>query len=240
MVDIHSHILNNIDDGSKSIEESIKILKEYEKINITDVVLTPHYIYEGNYQVDNKIKQKLFDELNKKLQQENININLYLGNEIYANDNIIELLNDNKISSINNSKYLLIEFPIYVENKQSYNIIHNIVLSGYIPIIAHPERYKYVQRNFNILNEYIKLGALLQINKDSLFGKYGKEAKKTVKKMIKKRLVTTIGTDLHSINRTIYSTDKLKRKIIRLSNKEYCNRIIEENGVKIINNEIIN
>lgn len=240
MVDIHSHILNNIDDGSKSIEESIKILKEYEKINITDVVLTPHYIYEGNYQVDNKRKKGLFDKLNKKVKEENININLYLGNEIYANDNIIELLNDNKISSINNSKYLLIEFPIYVENKQSYNIIHNIVLSGYIPIIAHPERYKYVQRNFNILNEYIKLGALLQINKDSLFGKYGKEAKKIAKKMIKKRLVTTIGTDIHSINRTIYSTDKLKRKIIRLSNIEYCNRIIEENGVKIINNEIIN
>ena len=178
MVDIHSHILNNIDDGSKSIEESIRILKEYEKINITDVVLTPHYVYEGNYIIQNKEKEKLFNELKKNVQKEKININLYLGNEVYACDNVIDLLNENKISTINNSKYLLIEFPIYVEDKQQFNIIYNIVLSGYIPIIAHPERYKYVVKNFDILNEYINLGALLQINKDSLFGKYGKEAKK--------------------------------------------------------------
>ena len=239
MVDIHSHILNNIDDGSKSIDESIEILKKYEKINITDVVLTPHYIFQGNYQIENKEKKELFERLYERVKKEKININLYLGNEVYSSANIIDLLKEDKISSINNSKYILIEFPIYVEDKQSYNIIHNIVLSGYIPIIAHPERYKYVRKDFSILNKYIELGALLQINKDSLFGKYGKDAKKIVKKIIKKRMATCVGTDIHSIKRKIYTTDKLRKKIIRLSNKKYCYNIMYKNGLAIINNKLI-
>jgi protein-tyrosine phosphatase len=239
MIDVHSHILFDIDDGSKSIEESIQILKEYEKNGINSIILTPHYIYEGIYQVTNKEKIKKYNELKNSIEKEKINIKVYLGNEIYACDNILQLLEEDKIMSLNNSRYVLIEFPIYVENKQSYNIIYNLVLSGYVPVIAHPERYKYVWEDFNILNKYIENGALLQINKDSFFGKYGKNAKKIVKKIIKKRLATCIGTDIHSINNTIFSNDKLKRKIIRLSNKEYCYRITLENSNKIINDEII-
>ena len=237
MIDLHSHILYGIDDGSTSIEESIEILKKYEQIGINNIVLTPHYISDGEYKTNNKEKIKLFNILNDRKTKANIKINLYLGNEVYACNNIIELLEKDEIMSINNTKYILIEFPLFCENKEEYNIIHNIVLNGYIPIIAHPERYIYVQKDISILKEYIKLGALLQINKDSLFNKYGKSAKKTVKKIIKKRLATFIGTDIHSINNKIYSNDKLKRKIIRLSSKDYYNKITYENSYKTLNDK---
>lgn len=234
MVDIHSHILYGIDDGCKDINESIKILKKYEQDGIKHVILTPHYINNGEYNTCNNEKIKLFNELNKKVKEENIKINIYLGNEIYITKDIISLLENNKIMGINNSKYLLIEFPIFDDNKQILNLIHNIVLSGYIPIIAHPERYIYVQKDINILNEYINLGALLQINKDSFFGKYGKGPKKAVKKIIKKQLATFIGTDIHSIDSEFYSNDKLKKTIKRFSNKKYAEELLELNGLKLL------
>ena len=176
MIDIHSHILYGIDDGSKTIEESILILKKCEQEGMKKIVLTPHYMENTNYNKNNKEKIKLFNNLKEEINKQNINIDLYLGNEVYANENILELIEKEEILTINNSRYLLIEFPLLNENLNDINIIYNLKLSNIIPIIAHPERYEYI--TIEKIKQYINMGALIQINKDSLFGYYGKKAKK--------------------------------------------------------------
>lgn len=235
MVDIHTHILNNIDDGSNNIEDSIHILKQYINEGVKKVVLTPHYIENSNYSVENKQKIELFKKLSEEVKKQNINIELYLGNEVYLSDNILELINKNKIMTINNSKYILIELPMVNENPNVIDTIYNLKLSGITPIIAHPERYVYIQKDINKALEYINSGALLQVNKGSLFKKYGKASYKTVKKLIKKKLVHFIASDIHS-SKNIYSSKKVRKKLKRLASNNYIDNILEKNGLNVLNN----
>ena len=112
MIDMHSHLLFSIDDGSKSIDESIKILKNLAEVGYTDIILTPHYIEESKYSSNKKNNLSILKIMKEEIKKENIQINLYLGNEIFINDNIPKLLKEKEITTLNDSNYLLIELPM--------------------------------------------------------------------------------------------------------------------------------
>ena len=112
MKDIHSHLIYGVDDGSKSLEESIELLKKMEKAGTTDLMLTPHYVENSKYVCNNKAKKEIFNKLKERAKKENININLYLGNEVFFTDKFLKLIKNGEIRTLNNSKYLLFEFPM--------------------------------------------------------------------------------------------------------------------------------
>lgn len=107
MIDIHSHILNGVDDGSKTIEESIQILKEAEKVGITDIILTPHYVLEGNFEKEVKQIKESIEELIKEVIKQKMSIRLYQGNEIYVTRKIEDLIFTQKAITLNKSRYVL-------------------------------------------------------------------------------------------------------------------------------------
>lgn len=235
-IDIHNHILYGIDDGSKSLEESIEILKQYKEMGFKDIVLTPHYIENSNYTTNNKEKQNLLKTLKNKIK----GINLYLGNEVFINNNLEELLNQQEISTINNSRYLLIEFPMNQKLKTITNTIYELKIKGIIPIIAHPERYKYVKKDITIVDEWIEEGALLQANYGSIVGVYGRKTKKTLKKLLKKNKISILATDIHYPNSEIYKNiEKSKKKIKRIIGEEKLTELTITNPKKIIQNKEI-
>ena len=236
--DIHCHLLPGIDDGSNSIEESIEILRRAEKEGVSEIVLTPHYIENTRYNCNNKNKQDLFEKLKETMEQSGINIKLYLGNENYMSMNFIELLENNEIMSINNSRYLLLEFPLNQIYKNSKECLYELVTKGYVPILAHPERYRDFQNNPDLVEEYTRMGILLQGNYKSLLGKYGSKAKKTLKILLKKDLITFLGSDIHHIED--YQIDKAYKKVKRIVKDE--NRVVDifsNNFNKVITNEEI-
>lgn len=233
--DIHSHLLFDIDDGSKTIEESIKILKQYEEMNFKDIVLTPHYIENSIYIHNNKLKIKKIEKLKEEIIKNNININIHTGNEVYITNNILKLLKKKEISCLNDSKYILIELPMNNEINNLDTIIFELLSNDIIPIIAHPERYTYIQKNIKIAEYLVNKGALLQINYGSIIGIYGNSAKKTVKKLLKNDLVTLIGTDIHHSNSKIYTNmNKIRKKIIKIIGTEKADKIMKENPNNII------
>ena len=239
-IDIHSHILYGIDDGSKSIEESINIIKEHIKMGFTDIVVTPHYIENSKYETNNIDKENILKNLKQELKKQNININLYLGNEVFVNNNLEELLKKKEISTINNSKYLLIEFPMNEKPKDINNIIYELKIKGIIPIIAHPERYDYVEKNPNLVLEWIEEGALLQSNYGSIIGVYGSGPQKTIKKLLKKDLIDFLATDIHYPNNKIYlNIDKIRKKIKKQISEERFIELTNTNPKKIIENKEI-
>lgn len=239
-IDIHSHILYGIDDGSKSIEESINIIKEHIKMGFTDIVVTPHYIENSKYETNNIDKENILKTLKQELKKQNININLYLGNEVFVNNNLEELLKKKEIATINNSKYLLIEFPMNEKPKDINNIIYELKIKGIIPIIAHPERYDYVEKNPNLVLEWIEEGALLQSNYGSIIGVYGSGPQKTIKKLLKKDLIEFLATDIHYPNNKIYlNMDKIRKKLKKLITKERFIELTNTNPKKIIENKEI-
>ena len=236
--DLHSHILYGIDDGSKTIEESIVLLKEMEKAGTKELILTPHYIENSKYNANNRSKEALFRQLKKKAKEEKINIDLYLGNEVFFSNNMIELIKKGEIKTLNKSKYLLFEFPMTRFYNNSLEVINQLVSNGYIPVLAHPERYTEFQKNPNLVIEYLKSGVLLQGNFTSLFGKYGRHSRKVLKLYLKNKWITFIGSDAH--HEVAYDNKKLEKMLLKITkDKEYTEELLSKNFDKVINNEDI-
>lgn len=235
-IDIHSHILFGIDDGSKSFEESVELLRQHAIMGATDVVLTPHYIENSKYKTNNKGKLKLLESLKEEAFR--LNINLYLGNEVFVNNELEQLILDGEISTLNNTRYLLIELPMSNKIKNLKDIIYELKLKGIIPIIAHPERYEYVQKDYKYVEELIEEGAIFQSNIGSILGIYGRHAKKSVKKLLKNNYISFLASDIHYPNSKIFKgVDKATLKIKKIIGEEKFEELVFLNPRKVINNE---
>ena len=238
MKDLHSHILYGIDDGSKDLQESIKLLKEMEKAGTTDLMLTPHYVENSKYNCNNTDKKELFEELKAKAQEEEIHINLYLGNEVFFTSHFIDYLKESKIRTLNNTKYLLFEFPMSNVYSNALEILQELTMNGCVPVLAHPERYYVFQRHPDYIEEYLRAGILLQGNLTSLFGKYGRDAEKTLKYFIKNHWITFLGSDTH--HEVKYNEKDLRKKLSKITKDEdYIENILINNFDKVIEDQDI-
>lgn len=197
MTDIHNHLLFGIDDGSKTIEESIDVLKDMKKCGYNNIILTPHYIKDSKYNNPRKDNLRRMRELQEALDNEGIGINLYLGNEIFIDEDIYELLMREEMSPLNGTNYLLIELPMNGEYDEYKEIFKDLIRKGYNVILAHPERYLSFQKDFNRIYELEKIGVYFQSNLDSIIGGYGEHAEKTVKRLLKEKKIAFLGTDIH-------------------------------------------
>lgn len=235
MIDIHSHLIPNVDDGAKSPEETIELIKEAREAGITDIILTPHYII-NSYEQNAETLILLKDKLQQIINSENINVNLHIGMEVYITDNLVEILKQNKILTLADSKYLLMELPLNTNVQYLDMVIFRLIENNIIPIIAHPERYKFVQEDPSKVRELIDSGCLIQSNIGSILGIYGKKAKKTIKYLLKNDLINFIATDTHRKN-TIYPLlQKGIKKIEKITGKEKAEELTNLNAQRILNN----
>ncbi len=231
MIDIHSHILPGIDDGSKSFDESLDILQGLAEQGITDVIATPHFIAETNQTSSRSRNQRLLLELANRAKD--ININLYLGNEIYIDREISKYLKNRRISPLADSKYLLIELPMSGEFAQYEDIFKSLQDAGWTIILAHPERYHTIQKDYRIIINLRRQKILFQCNLGSLIGQYGKHAQKTIKKLAKDHLIFCFGTDIHH-HRDYSEIAAAQKKLAKYYNKSELNALLVENPQKIV------
>ena len=234
MIDIHSHLLFSIDDGAKTIDESIKILKDLEMVGYTDIILTPHYILESSYSSNKENNLYLMEKLKDKVLENKININLYLGNELFINNEIVDLLKKGEISSLHDSSYLLVELPMSGEYENYIDIFGELISMGYKVILAHPERYLAFQKDFHKIEELEDVGVLLQSNLESILGRYGNGAKKMVKRLLKEHKISFLATDIHHPKNDISVFDKARKKILKYIDEGEYNSLVNINPKKII------
>lgn len=201
LIDIHTHVLPGVDDGSLDIETSIELIEYELKQGVTDLFVTPHYIKYREYLSSMEENQKIFDLLQQVIKKRNMEINLYLGNEIYYDRYTISNLEHNLVTTLGDSNYVLLEFSLFEETEDIGEAIHNMKSKGFIPIIAHPERYPYIDdiKDYRIMK---KMGALIQINCSSINGENGKKIKKMVLQLIKHDLVDFVASDIHDFRRS--------------------------------------
>lgn len=240
MKDIHNHILFGIDDGSESLEESIQIIKKAVQNGYTDLILTPHYRTIQGYVCDNLEKKKRFDLLQEELKEQNIDVRLYLGNEITVDSNLMEYFDRNQVLPLNHSRYILLELPFQSRFSKLHDLIFKLRSLGCVPIIAHPERYEYYS-DFNEFQRMIKEGALLQGNIGSLYGKYGKNVQVRLEEMLKRRMIHFIGSDVHHAKQTSYQRiSDVETKIAELTgSREIARDLVDGNIDKVIRNKIV-
>ena len=235
MTDIHSHIIFDVDDGSKSIEESLELLKMLSSVGFNNVIMTPHYIEDTEYCSYNSEKLEKLNILRDEVKKHNIGINLYLGNEIFINDHIVEGIQEGKIYTLNNTKYLLFELPFHNQILGLADFVYEMKIAGYVPILAHPERYSYFQNNYDLVDELKEEGLLFQCNYASILGYYGKESEKLLKYMLKNEYVDYLGTDIHHTSKAyvIDNFKKIDKMFNKIAGKEYYQEIIQ-NGDNLV------
>lgn len=224
MIDIHTHILNNVDDGARDSIESLTCLKLAEKAGFTDIILTPHYI-ENSFENGPSIIQPKIEELKSKVEDNQINIKLYIGNEVYVSDNMVERMENGEIATLAGSRYFLFELPLESKIIVLDTIISKIKEVGAIPVLAHPERYSFVQHNPNVLIELISKGTLMQCNYGSILGRYGKSAKRALVKMLKSNMVHFLGTDTHRSGSIYKDFEKVEKNFLKYINKRKFNEL---------------
>ena len=236
MIDLHSHILPSIDDGSRNMEETIEMIKEAQKSGFDSIVSTSHY-YLGHFEEDESSRKQLIEDVLKNLKDSNINMDIFVGNEIYITHQMVDLLKEHKASTLNNSRYVLFELPFVDRIHNLNDFIYNLISNNYIPIIAHPERYKYVQKDPNILIDLINIGVLFQSNYGSIIGQYGKEAQKAVTLLIKNNFIHFLGSDVHRKENIYKAIPSTLEKLKEITTKEKIEELTTINPRLVIENK---
>ena len=238
MIDVHCHLLNGVDDGCRDTIESLTNIKLAEEAGFTDIILTPHYI-ENYYENDSTSIKPQIAELKSKVYDNNILVKLHQGNEVYFSENIGEMIENNVVSKLARSRYVLFELPMKTKILNLDNIISQIKAAGCVPILAHPERYTFIQKNPNEVAKIISKGVLIQSNYGSILGQYGKEAQKTIIKMLKNNMIHFLGTDTHRQGYIYGHFYRVEKEYLKYISEEKFMELTTINPRNIIENNSI-
>jgi protein-tyrosine phosphatase len=194
--DIHSHLLPNLDDGSKSFEDSLEMIKAFQAMGYKKLITTPHVMADF-YKNTAEIILKKLDELKNFLQKNNIEIEIEAAAEYYLDENLIRLLKNEAQILTFGDNYLLFETGFMNKPSQMNAVIFDMQSQGYKPVLAHPERYAYFYDDFEELEALHQKGVFMQLNLNSLTGYYSAEAQKQAELLIKKKMISFVGSDCH-------------------------------------------
>lgn len=235
LTDLHIHIIPCIDDGSQSEEMSEKMLSMLATQNITTVIATPHY----RDSVPKERVLKAFEQLEKIAQSQTPSIRLYLGNEIFLSDGMIDEIREGKAFSLANSRYYLIEALPQTGYQRLYEGVQEVVALGYAPILAHMERYDCLSQRIDRVKELIEAGCYLQVNAETVMLPFYQAQYRFIRKLLKQDLIHFIATDAHNMNHRKPELLPAMKRCKKILTKDQVNRIFYQNPVKILENEFI-
>ncbi len=231
MIDVHSHIIPFVDDGSKAMRISLAMLYDEIKSGVTEVILTPHY-RENKYDAPIDVVVKNFNLLQDEVRKCEMSIKLHLGREISVDDRHKDYIKGGNFISLANTYYVLLEFP-FNDKTDIDDVCYEVKLMGYIPVIAHVERYSYF-RDYAAIEALKDSGVLIQTNAAAIVGDTSRKERAFVKGLLKRKLVDLVGSDIHStrINHMAEAYRKVAKK-----DAEYAEKIFTLNAKAILNSK---
>ena len=218
--DLHSHLLPGIDDGSPDMERTISHIKELSSLGYKKLITTPH-VKAGIYPNTPQLITEILQQVREKLKEQNIDITIEAAAEYLLDEDFENLVKKREILTFGEKNYILIEISFIAPPLNLNEIIFTLKTQGYMPVMAHPERYGYWFNDLNKIAYLKEIGCLLQLNLLSLSGYYGKEVKQTAFKLLEVGLIDFVGTDLHHERHLINLKQMAKdQKIIKLLNQK--------------------
>ena len=211
-VDIHSHLVPAIDDGSKSMQESIAIIKEFKKLGFKKLITTPHIMHHRSPNSSEIITSGVA-KLQNELAKQKIDMKIEASCEYYLDEHFMQLLAKRDILTFGDN-YLLFELSYAMKPANLLELIYEIEVAGYQPVLAHPERYLYLHNNFTIYEQLKERGVLFQINLNSFSGYYSKPVQKAAMKILEKGWIDFIGSDTHKLSHLEHFSKNYNGKII--------------------------
>lgn len=234
MIDLHSHILPELDDGAQSLRDSLDMARMAVDSGITAMVATPHCADDRRREV-----YAAWKLLREALKENEIPLHLFLGMEIYGTADTARMLKEQKLFTLNGSRYPLIEFPFHSDGEEETQILHSVRKAGFRPVVAHPERYSCVQEDPRILNRWHRMGCLIQVNRGSLMGRFGSRAQETAFELVDRGFAAAVASDAHSARmRTPWMRDV--QQMLHREISPVCSRVLlREIPLMILKNEKI-
>jgi len=236
--DIHTHLLPGADDGAKDLQDALALIKMAWENGTRTVILTPHFrgIYKKNTP---EMLQQMFEAFLQAVRAEYPGMKLHLGSEIHYQSEAPEWLREGKILPMCGSEYALLEFSNKTLRSRVVSAVLNTLHLGYTPIIAHAERYEVFRKDESLLDEVLDLGALIQLNADSVMGKHGFGVKRFCHRLLKTEQAHFIASDAHD---AAHRPPLLRECYLKVNKKyggEYAARVFYENAQAVIENRTI-
>lgn len=232
-IDMHCHILPNVDDGSKNMQMSIEMLDIAYQEGIREIVATPHY-HPGRPIIEYARLVEQYEKLKKEVIRTHPDMTLHLGREVYYTSDIPEAIEQGKPLSMAGSRYILVEYSPDTEYSYIRASIYNILQAGLNPIIAHVERYKHLVETNDHVCELRKMGALIQVNAASVMGKTGIRQRKNVRKLLKEQYVDFISTDAHSAGTRAPRMRECDAYVTKKYGQDYADKLLKDNPRMVI------
>lgn len=199
MIDLHTHILPGIDDGARDMADSLEMAEMALESGVQCIAATPHSNQNGRFEnYYNENTRRIFREFCEALEKEHLPLTVLPGMEIFASEDLDEKLKDGRLIGLNASRYCLVEFFFDEDPGWMEKVLRRLLEQNRIPLIAHPERYLCVQDQAAYVYEWIQMGCLTQLNKGSVFGRFGRDAADVAQLLLEHGLVTCVASDAHS------------------------------------------
>lgn len=239
MIDLHSKILFNGDPNSTNLKETLQIAKAASKAGFRKLLATPVFVFQEEFTSTYEYDLRRCEYINNFLKENEVDIEIYLGNEINDSPEIIELLKTSQVSTINNTQYILLKF--HEKDCDFYSVIDSafkLQVAGYMPIISQMEIYDFSYDNHHNLKDLIRRDILIQLDVQSITGLYGEKIKKTAKDLLKNNMVHVLGTNAENPEQYVKSGKALS-KIHKIVGDNIFKEITTTNSDCILNNEVI-
>lgn len=236
--DIHCHLLPGIDDGAKSTGEMMQMVKIAYKEGIRRIIATPHY-HPRRGEADAAMVREALDKARVLVGEKFPDMELYGGNEVFFRQDAKNMLKSGELLTLAGSDYVLVEFASLVDKIQFKSAINMLQMAGYMPVIAHVERYERLQGEYSFIREMAEGGVYFQVNASSVVGESGGAAKRFIKKLMKQELIHFIGTDAHSPHRRAPLMEKCASYITRKFDKDMTDMLLCYHPSMVIKNKVI-
>jgi protein-tyrosine phosphatase len=234
MIDIHNHVLPFVDDGAQSMEVAIEMCRIAHRDGITHLVATPHANFKYNYDRDAHLVRLA------ELRQQVPEINLMLGCDLHLSfENFEDAIANPKRYAIGDTRYVLIEFSDFGVPRSVLNSLQRLHGAGMVTIVTHPERNLLLRGRFDLLEELVNLGSILQITANSLTGFWGEEVQRSAEKMLRSGLVHIIATDAHDPRRRTPVLSKARAIAATMVGAEAADRLVSDRPAKVIADQLI-
>ena len=232
-IDMHSHILPGMDDGSRSMPQTLRMLETAVSEGISTMIATPHNMPGKGCPPVSVVRRKV-DELRQTVEQEGIPLEIVAGTEYYYREEVLDILENGEGVTLGNSDCVLVEFEPMAEKNYIRNALRNILGLGYRPVIAHVERYARLMEDVSVLGDMRKNGILVQVNAMSVTGDNGRQAKKDVRSLLKKGLIDFVATDAHSDGRRAPFMGKCVDVLYKKYGGQYADRLLFGNAEELL------
>lgn len=235
MIDIHCHILPQLDDGPKSLEQSLEMCQQAVENGYTDIIATPHHLKKSYDNPGSLVKEQV-NQLNVELNKRAIPLIIHAGQELRIHEELLTKLQQGEAITLADSNYVLIELPTSAIPLYSLTLVSQLIQSGYKPIIAHPERNSIIKQQPDKLTAFIDLGVYTQLTWKSL--SFNSNFKKISKTLIRKELIHFIATDAHDTTHRPINSLQIKKWFFTKQMKDQIN-YFEKNAIQLLKNEMI-